>query len=88
MTAERSKKRDSHSGDRTLLPARLVILGANVANRRRILGIEQNDFAKRINVNAEIFRKFEVGRKHLPKETMVRIAEELNCKVLELYGMH
>lgn len=87
MTAEILKKRSSHGERRTLKPARLAVIGANVAERRRTLGIEQNDFAKRIKIRNQVLRDFELGHIHLHKDTMKLIAQELNCTVLELHGM-
>lgn len=61
-------------------------LGRNIFEKRRKLGINQNDFAERINISREHLAKIETGKRNLSIPLLFRIAEELNIQEKDLFN--
>lgn len=60
------------------------VIGERIANRRRDLGIRQEELAQRINLTRVSTSNIEMGRQRTAIHTLYRIAEALNVTIHDL----
>lgn len=61
-----------------------VNLGNNIRNRRKQLGLSQQELAEKINISLNFMGKIEVAFSKPSLDTLVKIADGLNISVSEL----
>jgi len=60
-------------------------LGRNIYKYRKSTGINQNDFAEKLDISREHLAKIETGKRNLSLTLLFRIAEELNIPEKDLF---
>lgn len=60
-------------------------IGENIVFRRKELGIKQIDLAILVGIEDSSLRRIESGRTNPTFKTIYRIANALNCEVIDLF---
>jgi len=62
-------------------------IGANIKNKRRLLGLNQEDLAKKMKLTQANISRIESSSKGPSAEMLLAIADALGCDVKELMGV-
>ena len=62
-------------------------IGANIRAKRRMLGLNQEDLAKKLGLTQANISRIEASSKGPSAEMLLAVAEALGCDVRELMGM-
>lgn len=62
-----------------------AIVGENIASRRKVAGITQNQLAERLNISGAAMSRIESGMAAPRFTRLEEIAEILNCHVADLF---
>lgn len=63
---------------------RIIVIGKEIFERRKRIGLTQRELARLINVKPNTMSQYENGMRKIPIDVLANVAKALQCKVEEL----
>lgn len=62
-----------------------ILLGQNIANKRKECGYTQKQLAEKINTSQGVFANFEIGKRRISVKKLFEISKVLNILISDLF---
>ena len=62
-----------------------IIIGRNIKNIRKDLDLTQEDFAEKLNINAQFLSQVETGKAGISIDNAINICNTANCSSIKLF---
>ena len=62
-----------------------IIIGRNIKNIRKDLDLTQEDFAEKLNINAQFLSQVETGKAGISIDNAINICNTANCSSIRLF---
>ena len=62
-----------------------IIIGRNIKNIRKDLDLTQEDFAEKLNINAQFLSQVETGKAGISIDIVINICNTANCASIRLF---